>query len=212
MHYLVRILIVCLVLCNIAKAEDISHDANDYDKKYLEPNSHDIVFGSAKADNIVVEYFSLTCFHCASFFNDVFPELKRDYIDTGQVKWIKRPFITDERALKASLLLECKKKNMDAYTKFLAILLSKQDAWVMNKNYIEILKNISKLSGMLEEEINKCLGDIKVAKRLTEETMTASKKLGVKVTPSFFLNDKLLKNGIGSKELSDLSAKAKTGK
>ena len=35
----------------------------------------------------VVEYGSLTCPHCATFSREIFPELKKDYIDTGKVRF-----------------------------------------------------------------------------------------------------------------------------
>src|SRR6185437_15788128 len=40
----------------------------------------------------VVEYGSLTCPHCATFSREVFPELKKDYIDAGKVRYIFREF------------------------------------------------------------------------------------------------------------------------
>ena len=40
----------------------------------------------------VVEYGSLTCPHCATFSREIFPELKKDYIDTGRVRFIFREF------------------------------------------------------------------------------------------------------------------------
>ena len=40
----------------------------------------------------VIEYGSLTCPHCATFSREVFPELKKDYIDTGKVRFIFASF------------------------------------------------------------------------------------------------------------------------
>ena len=50
----------------------------------------------------VVEYGSLTCPHCATFSREIFPELKKDYIDTGKVRFIFREFSRDGLACEAA--------------------------------------------------------------------------------------------------------------
>jgi protein-disulfide isomerase len=39
----------------------------------------------------LLEYGSLTCGHCARLNNEVMPEIKRRYVDTGRVRYIFRP-------------------------------------------------------------------------------------------------------------------------
>ena len=128
------------------------------------------------------------------------------FIDTGKVKWVKRLFVTDQRSMAAGLLLECKKSNQSDYTKFLTILFSKQEVWVTGKNYLDILKNIAKLSGMSAEQVSQCMANDVNAQRLTDQTMNASKKLGMKATPSFFFNGKNIANGITLDKLEKLVA------
>ena len=55
----------------------------------------------------VVEYASATCPHCAAFHKNVFPELKKTYIDTGKVRFIFREFPHDQLALAAFMLARC---------------------------------------------------------------------------------------------------------
>jgi len=180
--------------------------------KYLEITKKDVVFGDRNAPNVVVEYFSLTCFHCALFYEKLYPAIKNQFIDSGKVKWVKRLFITDQRSMAGGLLLECKKQNLDDYTKFLTILLAKQEVWVTGKNYLEVLKNIAKLSGMSAEQINQCLANSENSQMLTQQTMDASKKLGMKATPSFFFNGKLITDGITLEKLDSLVSKAQTSR
>ncbi len=42
-----------------------------------------IISGNENAKIIIIAYESLTCSHCASFHKDVYPQLKKEYIDTG---------------------------------------------------------------------------------------------------------------------------------
>ena len=181
-------------------------------KKYLTPQPTDLVFGSESAKFTVVEYFSLTCFHCALFYENVFLKLKKNFIDTGKVRWIKRSFITDGRALKASLLLECKRSEPYGYVKLLAVLLSKQDAWLTGSNFEVVLKNMGKLSGMDEQKIDQCLNNQTMKEQLIENTTIASKKLGVSATPYFFFNGEAMPKGFDFNNLEDFIEKAERKK
>ena len=61
----------------------------------------DISLGKADAPNVIVEYASMTCPHCADFQTKVFPELKTKYIDTGKVRYMLREFPLDNLAAAA---------------------------------------------------------------------------------------------------------------
>jgi len=69
------------------------------------PGDH--VLGQATAPNIIIDYFSLTCPHCANFHAAVLPQLKRDWIDTGRARFIYRHYPSDSVATHASQLSEC---------------------------------------------------------------------------------------------------------
>lgn len=47
----------------------------------------------------MIEYASFTCGHCAAFHNDVYPQLKAEYIDTGKVRFTQRDVYFDEPGL-----------------------------------------------------------------------------------------------------------------
>ena len=44
--------------------------------------------GNASAPITVIEYVSLTCPHCANFQKTIFPRFKKDFVDTGKVRFI----------------------------------------------------------------------------------------------------------------------------
>ena len=64
-----------------------------------------IVSGNENAKITIIAYESLTCSHCANFHRDVYPQLKKDYIDTGIAKIEFRHFPLDIAALNASKFL-----------------------------------------------------------------------------------------------------------
>ena len=61
-----------------------------------------IVVGNKDAKITIIAFESLTCSHCANFHKDVFPELKKEYLDTGLAKIEFRHFPLDIAAFNAS--------------------------------------------------------------------------------------------------------------
>ena len=48
------------------------------------------VFGNADAKVTVVEFTDYQCPYCRRFMQTTYPRLKKDYIDTGKVRWVVR--------------------------------------------------------------------------------------------------------------------------
>ena len=61
-----------------------------------------IVVGNKDAKITIIAFESLTCSHCANFHKDVYPQLKKDYLDTGLAKIEFRHFPLDIAAFNAS--------------------------------------------------------------------------------------------------------------
>ena len=76
-------------------------------EKYLAALPDDHVMGRPDAPNIIIDYFSLTCPHCANFNAAVLPAMRKEWIDSGKAKLIMRHFPSDGIATHASLLAEC---------------------------------------------------------------------------------------------------------
>ena len=73
----------------------------------LEITKDDRILGKPEAPITIVEYASLTCPHCAHFANDVLPEIKKAWIDTGKARLVLRDFPLDEPALRAAMIARC---------------------------------------------------------------------------------------------------------
>ena len=69
-----------------------------------------ITSGNENAKITIIAYESLTCSHCANFHKDVYPQLKKDYIDKGLAKIEFRHFPLDIAAFNASKISQCKQK------------------------------------------------------------------------------------------------------
>src|SRR5256885_15632799 len=132
-------------------------------------NKDDRILGNPDAPITIVEYASLTCPHCAHFANEVLPELKKKWIDTGKAKLVLRDYPLDEPALRAAMIARCAPP--DRFYAYVDTLFAAQEKWVMAKDYRDALARLVKLGGMSREEFDNCL------KNTTLETTTAKAPL-----------------------------------
>jgi protein-disulfide isomerase len=153
--------------------------------------------GSDKAPVTIIEYASMTCPHCAHFSVTTWPKLKKDYIDTGKVRFIFREYPLDPLAAAGFMLARCAAKDdKEKYFVMIDTLFAQQKTWVVQQP-LEPLKAISRQAGLSEQQFNECLTNQKLVDGLEALRQRATEKLGVNSTPTFFIN--------GEKRTGDLS-------
>lgn len=152
----------------------------------MAPNAlPDIVEGSADAPVTIVEYASMTCSHCAAFHHDVYPELKKNYIDTGKAKFILREFPLDPLATAAFMLARELGDKRDAAVD---LLFSQQKNWAFSDKPLDGLANVLKQAGLGQEKFEAILKDQTLYENVNKVRDRAAEKLGVNSTPTFFVN------------------------
>ncbi len=149
-------------------------------------NKDDRILGNPDAPITIVEYASLTCPHCAHFTNDVLPELKKKWIDTGKAKLVMRDYPLDEPALRAAMIARCAPP--DRFYAYTDMFFGAQDKWVTARDYRDALARLVKLGGMSREEFDNCLKNTALENKIVETRLVASKELDVNSTPTFFIN------------------------
>jgi protein-disulfide isomerase len=152
----------------------------------LSVTTDDRILGNSDAPITIVEYASLTCPHCAHFANDVLPELKKKWIDTGKARLVLRDYPLDEPALRAAMIARCAPP--DRFYAYVDTLFAAQEKWVMARDYREALARLVKLGGMSKDEFDNCLKDTALENKIVEGRLAASKELDVNSTPTFFIN------------------------
>lgn len=182
-----------LLTPNLALAQEKKAEpAADLTAELMKPGPlPDIVVGKADAPVTIVEYASMTCSHCANFHNTVLPKLKEKYLDTGKAKLILREFPLDNLAAAASMLTRCASpdKTYDVISAFFA----KQNDWAfVQGNPVPGLFKIAGDFGFSKETFDKCLTDQKLLDGITATRDRGNKVLGVRSTPTFFINGKKL--------------------
>ena len=144
--------------------------------------------GLESANIEIIEFASLTCGHCAKFHNEVFPKIKKEFIDTGKVSFIYNDFPLDKFALKASVIARCSGEKK--FFSFLKVLYSKQKDWTRTEDPFRSLLKIAKLGGLKNDEIKVCVGNKSIEDGLLKQRLDASKKFDIKATPTLYINGK----------------------
>lgn len=154
-------------------------------------NETDIALGNREASVVMIEYASPTCAHCAFFNKVIYPQLKKNYIDTGKIAYSLRLFVATKQDLDAGILTLCGSKTI--FYKLVDVLLDRQESWAFNSNYRDILTNIGQLSGIPPEQYATCLGDTSLSDILLNQSRAAGRVPGFVGTPTFVINGVLFK-------------------
>jgi protein-disulfide isomerase len=148
------------------------------------------VQGDPKAKVVVIEYASLTCPHCAHFAEEDFPKLKKDYIDTGKIKFVFRDFPLDGMAMGAALLARCAPG--DRGKTMVDMMFKNQKEWMSNEKPLDILRGYAQLAGMDSADVDACLKNEAILKEINDVREKAMTIYKVKSTPSFFVGEQLV--------------------
>ena len=166
----------------------------------LNAETNRIVAGNKDAKITIIAYESLTCSHCADFHREVYPQLKKDYIDTGIAKIEFRHFPLDIAAFNASKVAQCKR---DEGLKILNSLYSNQQEWVRGNTVEEINDNLKKFIKNQGFEVNfeKCINDKKIEDYVLNDRIEGTKKFKVNATPTIIINDEKFDKTLNYKNL-----------
>ena len=159
-----------------------------------------ITEGEESAKITIIAYESLTCGYCANFHKDVFPELKKDFIDKGLVKIEFRHFPLDIAAFNASKIAQC---NNDGSSSIMNILYSGQKKWARGKTPEEATGYLKKfLKGEnVNIDFDKCLSDKAIEDYILNDRIEGVKKFEVNATPTIIINDKKFDKALNYKNL-----------
>ncbi|NGP17456.1 thioredoxin domain-containing protein [Devosia aurantiaca] len=157
--------------------------------------------GSADAPVTVIEYASPTCPHCATFHNTVYEPFKEEYINTGKVKFVLRPFARN--AIDAAIFLLAEAAGPVAYHNVIATYFKTQNEWGMSDKPRDALFTVAQQLGFTEETFNAALTNQDGFTAIEAQKNQALDEFGLTGTPTFYVNGKTLSGG---KTLEQLAA------
>lgn len=162
------------------------------------------MLGDPNAPVTLVEYASTTCGHCKGFHDQVFPDLKAKYIDTGKVKlhFVMMPTQPVAIALAGEAIARCagEAKYFDVIdTLFDAqetLYSAASNPWLLQQE----LRGIGETYGLSKDQVGSCIDDTGIVE-LTRAGVRAA-PADITGTPSFVINGVKLE----LESLDDLSA------
>ena len=156
--------------------------------------------GNKDAKVTIITYESLTCGHCADFHKNVYPKLKKEFIDTGLVKIEFRHFPLDMAAFNASKIAQC---NNDGKSDLLHFLFSNQKKWVIGETVEAINENLKKLlkNENIVIDFEKCTNNKNIEDYVLNDRIEGVKKFKVNATPTIIINNKKFDKSLNYKNL-----------
>ncbi|UTW58143.1 DsbA family protein [Kordiimonas sp. SCSIO 12603] len=151
----------------------------------------DIVYGNPDAPITVVEYASLVCGYCANYANNVFPEFSKEYIETGQIKFVFRNYLLGRLDMVASAIARCGTE--DEAKKLTKLFFNRQGEWLRSESPESALASLARRAvNMSRVKFDKCLANSDMQKNLVQMTKIGNESYDVTGTPSFIVNGKKL--------------------
>ena len=159
-----------------------------------------ITVGNKDAKITIIAFESLTCSHCANFHKNVFPELKKEFLDTGIAKIEFRHFPLDIAAFNASKVAQCKN---DGNSDILESLYANQQKWVKGSSIQEANKNLQKFlkNEGFTVDFDSCVNNKEIEDFVLNDRINGTKKFKVNSTPTIIINNKKFEKALTYKNL-----------
>ena len=156
--------------------------------------------GEENAKITIIAYESLTCIHCADFHKNVYPNLKKDFIEKGLVKIEFRHFPLDIAAFNASKIGQCRN---DGKSDLIHVLFSGQEKWAKGNTPEEVKRYLKKFLSDegIKIDFEKCLNNKDIEDYILNDRIEGVKKFQVNATPTIVINDKKFDKTLNYKNL-----------
>ena len=159
-----------------------------------------ITVGNKDAKITIIAFELLTCSHCANFHKNVYPELKKEYLDTGLAKIEFRHFPLDIAAFNASKVAQC---NNDGNSDILESLYANQQKWVKGSSVEEANKNLQiflKNEGF-SIDFESCVNNKNIEDFVLNDRIEGAKNFKISSTPTIIINNKKFEKKLNYKNL-----------
>jgi len=186
----------------LAQNKDAEPPAPNGTVSDLKLTDKEYAMGPADAKVVLVEYASLTCPHCAQFHTSVLPGIKKEFVDTGKIRYVYRDFPLDRLALGAAMVARC--AGRDSFFGFIDTFYAAQGQWSRASNPISALGNLAKLGGMSKSKFEACLKDVEIQNGILEQRLEASNEFKVQTTPTVFVNGERYGGGMTLNQMRTL--------
>ena len=199
--------IIWIVLCTIivgaifiivVKKTDLFSNSNINLTELSKIGENDIILGDYNATNSIILFYNYNCKFCVKFFNEVYPELNKEYINKGKLNIILKLVCnpTDKAALKAYQTVVCINK-FGNFQKLHKLLLYKGEI-IYTNNFKELEEEYINTNNFVGEcMMNSNGNDIK-------KNISQFQKVNTRGTPTFIIGKQILKGYKSFERLSEI--------
>ena len=175
-------------------------NATSNESSVLNLSEDDFFIGNVDAPITIIEYASMSCGHCASFHNNTLETLKKEYVETGKVKFVFRDFPFNYPALLGSVVMRC--VPTEVRYDYMNVLFKLQKTWIFPENAktTEELYKIMQSGGMTKSDFDECVSNTEVENNILQGMIDAKNEFNISSTPSFLVNGELIE---GNKSIKD---------
>jgi len=159
-----------------------------------------IFVGNESAKISIIAFESLTCSYCAKFHQDVYPLLKKEYLDTGLAKIEFRHFPLDIAAFNASKVAQC---TNDGNLEILESLYANQQKWVKGSSIEEANINLQKFLSKegFNIDFESCINNKQIEDFVLNDRIDGAKNFKVNATPTIIINNEKFEKTLNYKNL-----------
>jgi protein-disulfide isomerase len=160
------------------------------------PPTGDMSLGNPNAKVKMVEYASLSCGHCATFNNEIFPAFKKKYIDTGKVHYTLREILTNPAQLAAAGFLTARCAGADKYFSVVDNVFKSHGEMARTGDVQGVLRRVARDAGLSDQQFEACITDQASLDALNARVAKATSDANLTGTPTFFFNGKKVSEGV----------------
>jgi protein-disulfide isomerase len=177
----------------------------------LEPRSK----GSAKAPVTVYEMSDFQCPYCRAFASETFPQLEKEYIKPGKVRWvfINFPLTSVHANAAAAAELALCAAQQRGFWRMHDLLFQYQEAWAPLKEAGPFFVSLADSAGLSKQTILSCLQSPQTIEQVKADAEGATRS-GAASTPTFYIEGGLLEGAVPVKvfrQVLDSVYRQKTG-
>jgi len=142
--------------------------------------------GPADAPNVIIQYSSLGCSHCADFHTQSLPTLKSQYLDKGVATYIYRDYSLDPASSRGAMVARC--AGDSRYFAVLDVIYQSQPSWVRASDPWSAMQKVLRGAGLAQSLIDACLATGGLEEGVTAIRQQGADAYGVNATPTFVVN------------------------
>ena len=151
----------------------------------------------------VIEFSDFGCPYCGTFENGTLPALRKEFVETGRVRWRFVPFVlgvfpNGAEAMRAATCVA--EQDPDAsFWKMHDALFQNQDVWKGARDPDQFFRSYAVTAGVDGDAFSACYDDARSSDRVTAANALAG-RAGVRSTPTFFVGRQMVQGALPIEE------------